>query len=99
MNNNKEVVLAAVQQYASDLIKKDKNMCLMSIRNNDNACKFFLLEGYKSFNEIVEKEGEDFLFSCCNNQIWKIRLQVANHQNFLPTPEQIAIGLKDFLDL
>ncbi len=52
-----------------------------------------LLKGYQSFEEILEKEGEVFLFSCWNSKDWEVRLEVANHQNFLPTLEQILIGM------
>ncbi len=43
----------------------------------------------------MKKNGEEFLFSCLNNQDYGTRLQVASHPNFLPTLEQIENGLKD----
>ncbi len=103
LKNDKEVVMIAVQQngsalyYASDKLKSDKEAVLAATVNNVNACFYFsLLEGYQDFDEIVEKESEGFLLSCCNNKDYKTRLQVANHHNFLPTLEQIEIGLKDW---
>ncbi len=35
------------------------------------------------------------MFSCWNNRNGGVRLQFANHPNFLPSVEQIKIGLKD----
>lgn len=35
------------------------------------------------------------MFSCWNNQIDRVRLQVANHPKFLPTLDQMEIGLQD----
>ena len=81
--------------YASNELRNDKEIILAAIVNYSNACQFSLLEGYQDFNEIVEKEGEDFLFSCWNNRIGDTRLQVAQHCNFLPTQKQIGIGLMD----
>ncbi len=102
MKNDKEIVLAAVRQdgstlyYASDELRQDKEVVLAATVNDVNACFYYsLLEGYQDFDEIVEKEGEGFLLSCCNNKDYKTRLQVANHPNFLPTLEQIERGLKD----
>lgn len=36
----------------------------MAIRNNSRFCEYSLLEGYQNFDKIIEKEGEEFLFSC-----------------------------------
>ncbi len=55
------------------------------------------MKGYQTFEEIIEREGEVFLFSCWNNQDCEKRIQVANHQNFLHTLEYIEIGLNDNL--
>lgn len=76
-------------QDMSYKLKKDKEIILIEVKND-------ILECYKTFEEIVEKEGEEFLFSCWNNEEWQTRLQVANHPNFLPTLEQIEIGLKNW---
>ncbi len=88
-------VLDRLLDYASDELKKDNELISKSIINNSNACAFSLLEGYQDFDEIVEKEGEEFLFSCWNNRISETRLQVANHPNFLPTLEQVNVILQD----
>ena len=101
LRNDKEIVMAAIKQdgevleYASNELRKDKEFILQVVAISTYACKYSLLEGYKNFNEVVEKEGEEFLFSCWNNKEAKTRLQVANHPNFLPTEEQIEVGLKD----
>ncbi len=100
-NNDKEIVMASVKQFkwalefASDELKNDKEIILAAIVNYSNACKWSLLEGYQDFNEIVEKEGEDFLFSCWDNKDVQIRMQVANHPDFIPTLEQIENKLND----
>ncbi len=51
------------------------------------------LKGYQSFDEIVEKEVKHFFLSCWKNELVSIRIRVANHPNFIPTIEQIKIGL------
>lgn len=55
------------------------------------------MDGYHlcDFEKVIEKEGEDFLFSCWRNGELAIKLQVSNYQNFLPTAEQVEIGLND----
>lgn len=100
LQEDKEIVLAAVQHWgmalgsASDELRKDKEIVLTAVKNNAEACKKSLLEGYQNFDQIVKKEGEEFLFSCWNNYIFDVKLQVANHSNFLPTVEQIEAILQ-----
>ncbi len=100
-NDDEAVVLASVQyigttlRFASNRLREDKEVILTAIQSNTFACKYSLLKGYKKFNDIVEKEVEDFLFSFWNNHNLEARLQVANHPNFLPPLEQIEIGLQD----
>ncbi len=101
LRNDKEVVLAASREYglglffASADLKKDKELILEIAKVNKYTCKYSLLKGYQTFEEIVEKEGEEFLFSCWNNLSVEVRLMVANHPKFIPTKEQIEIGIKD----
>ncbi len=100
-NNNKEVVLAAVQksgwalEHASDEFRKDKEVILSAIANDRWSIRYSLLKGYQDFDEIVEKEGENFLFSCWDNLDEFVRIHVANHPDFLPNLEQIKIRLED----
>lgn len=42
-----------------------------------------------------KKEGEGFLFYCWDSHSNSIRLQVANHPNFIPTIDQMEIRLQD----
>ena len=101
LKNDKEIVLNAVQQwggalqFASDELKNDKDIILTAVASDIDACDYSLLEGYQNFDDIAEKEGETFLFSCWNSDDDAIRLRVANHPNFLPTLEQLEIGLED----
>ncbi len=101
LKDDYDVVLAAVQEHgfaladASERLRSNKFIILTAIQSDIDACSESLLEGYQNFDEIVEKEGEDFLFACCNNVDLNVKLRVANHPNFLPTIEQIAIGLDD----
>lgn len=65
------------------------------MKTDSDILQYSTLKGYQNFDEIVKKEGEDFLFSCWNNIDWKTRLCVANHPNYLPTLKQIKAGLND----
>ncbi len=72
-NNDREVVIMAVQQddflleCASDELRKDKEVVLLAMANDFISYNFSLLEGYKIIDEVVNKEGEEFLFSYWNN--------------------------------
>lgn len=124
-NNDKEIVLIAVQQdgwalqYVSENMKNDKEIAVLAIAQNPLLFQFLsynlrkdkeiilevsknrtlesfsLLEGYQDFDEIVEREGEIFFLSCYNNVDNTIRVKVSNHPNFIPTAEQIEVGLND----
>lgn len=74
-------------------MRKDKEVILEAVRQVFHVCSYSLLDGYKTFPEILEKEGEEFFFSCWNNVYYRICLGVAQHPNFLPTVEQIEVGL------
>ncbi len=97
--NNINIIKTAINnnpmalQYAPIFARKDKVFILQAATLNDEACKFSLLEGYQTFDEIVEKEGEGFLFSCYKNDSIIIKLQVATHSNFIPTLDQLKYGL------
>ncbi len=88
LRNDKDVVMAAVQKdgmalkYVSNELKNDKEIILTAVASDIDAGDYSLLEGYQNFFEIVEKEGEGFLFPCWNSEDWEIRLCVANHPNF-----------------
>lgn len=101
LKDDKEIALEAILQdpcafrYLSSRLKGDKNIILKVAKKDSSLLYHATLKGYQSFDEIVEKEGEAFFLSCWNNKDWKTRLQVAKHHNFLPTVEQIEIGLQD----
>lgn len=67
IRNYKEVVIAAVKNngmalnYTSDKLKNDKEVILKDITNNAFSCYHSLLKGYKNFDEIIDKELEEFL--------------------------------------
>ncbi len=44
----------------------------MAVKNDVDSCQYFLLKDYQTFDEIIEKEVESFLFSCWNNEYDKI---------------------------
>ena len=101
LQDDEEVVMKSVAklgenfQYASERLRSDKSIVLEAVRNYQFAYEHSLLYGYQYFNAIVKKEGEEFLFSCYKNRYYDLRLEVANHPNFLPTVEQIEQGLND----
>ncbi len=84
LKNNKEVIIAAIQEYgcalkwSSNELKNDREFILQATKLNTNSCEHSLLKGYKTFEEIIDKEG--FLFSCWNNYNYDVRLRVAKHQ-------------------
>lgn len=99
-NDNKVVVIEAVKanglslSYASKNLRNNKEIILESVKNDSMAAIYSLLEGYQTFDDIIEKEGEDFLFSCYKNNYAKTAIQVANHPNFNPNKEQMNYGLQ-----
>lgn len=101
LKNNKALVLKLlpyhgyILEYVSDELKKDKEVVLLATQYCSYASKFSLLIGYQNFDEIVEKEGEDFLFSCINNNVWYTRHLIVKHPNFYPNEATIGILLKD----
>lgn len=82
-------------KWASRELKNNKEIIIKATANDTNACRFSLLDGYQNFDEILEKEGESFFFSCWNNRNWDITLEITNHINFLPTLDQIEFILKN----
>lgn len=98
--NNKELMAKAINynykafSYVSDKLKKDKDLILAAARKDISCLSYSNLKGYKNITEIIDKEGEEFLLSCWNNEDGTIILQVANHPNYLPTIEQINVMLK-----
>ncbi len=101
LKEDKSIVMQAIEidgeilRTLSPSLRKDKDIVLTAIRSDSCACLYSLLEEYKDFNEVIKNEGESFLFSCWNNFNEDVKLQVANHPNFLPTQEQIETILED----
>ena len=68
LKNDKEIVLMAVKKYgialqfASTELRKDKEVVLIAVRKDIYACHYSLLEGYQTFDEIVEKEWRNSYF-------------------------------------
>lgn len=88
-----------VLEFASERLRKDKELVELAVTTNSFNYEHSLLSEYQTFEESVEKKGEPFLFRNWNNQVLSCRLQVANHPNFLPTLEQIEVGLQDKVDI
>lgn len=101
--NNRLLFLSAVKedgyylQYASNELRKDKEIILYAAIHDIYAIEYSLLEGYQTFEEVIEKEGKSFFFSCWNNKSDLIKLRVAKDSEYSPTTEQIKEGLQ-FVD-
>lgn len=79
------------------ILRSDRDIILkVGCKNMNLISHYSLLKGYQTFEEIVEKEGESFLFSCWNNEDRSANLIIANHQNFIPTIEQYKKVMEDF---
>lgn len=89
---------ALVYMHIQEEFKTDRELFLEAVRDNSQVCQFTTVSKYKNFKTLVKEEGEVFLFSCFKNKDFTTRILVANHPNFIPTLEQMEIGLQDKSD-
>lgn len=101
LKNNRNFILSIIKknglvlEHLSFELRNDKEI-VEAIRSNRDACYHSLLEKYSSFDSVLQRERKLFLFSCWKSNDVDIRFQIASHINFLPTIEQIEVGLKDW---
>lgn len=101
IKKDKEISLLAVQQNGAALqylfkkFKKDKEVILKAIQQNGDAFMFSKLNGYQSPQEIVEKEGYEWLPCFLNSGNFLIRKFVILHPSFFPDKKTIEKGLAE----
>lgn len=101
LKGDKEFILELIKNNLNSLssiddhLKNDKEFALQVFRLDAGLVRYFTIPEYNSIEDILNDQGEEFLFSCFDNKSYNLRHFIAIHQNFTPTLEQMNKGLND----
>lgn len=101
LRNDKEVVMAAVQQsgyalsYASRRLRMDTEVIKAAAAQDSTSLQFSLCDKHKTFQQLIDQYGDEFMFSCARNVKHKMRAKVAAMKKFKPSKDIFELGMQD----
>lgn len=100
IKKNKEIGMIAVKQigyaleYLHDSLKEDKDIVLQAIAVSFDTGVHSRVAGLKTIKDAI-RENKDFVLQCYNSNNIDMKMKCITNSKFIPTKEQIEIGLMD----